>query len=259
MEANIAELSRRVQERKAQLLLCIQRRWRGFMARRIVKFFRSELVRLRQFVLSRVMKIQRAYRGFAGRLQVPRIKASYQRERVMSDYRRRMHQHLRGQQLARTKQQMMSAYELERAEEKTARYTQRIDAPAAFQDRKLRAWAASCYSSDALKEQMEQWVARNGEAIGEEREQARREEVRRHFVSARVKEQGPRGFGRRSEVPLQQVRVVNGFRVGELPESSRSAGTRAVAARPAYPLTLPPFCQECARYSRRSASSSWET
>lgn len=163
VEENIAELSRRVQARKAELLLCIQRRWRGFMARRIVKYFRTELIRLRQFVLSRVMKIQRAYRGYAGRLQVPRLRASRRRERVMGDYRRRMHQQLRGQQIAKTKQQMMSAYELERFEEMTARYTQRIEAPADFQDRKLRAWAQSCYSSDALKLQMDSWMASNGE------------------------------------------------------------------------------------------------
>ena len=62
--------------------------------------------------------------------------------------------------------------------------------------------------------------------IGAEREAALREEVRRRFISARIRDPGPLGFGRRSEIPLEPPKIVNGFRVGNLPEASRSAGTR---------------------------------
>ena len=45
VEKNIAELSRRITARKNELLTLVQRMWRGVMARRIVNFFRLEVVR----------------------------------------------------------------------------------------------------------------------------------------------------------------------------------------------------------------------
>jgi hypothetical protein len=86
VEENIKEIYTRIVARKYELVTIIQKRWRGLMCRRIVIYFKSELIRLRQFIYSRVMKIQRAYRGFIGRLLVRKLFAKSQRDKMMKEY-----------------------------------------------------------------------------------------------------------------------------------------------------------------------------
>lgn len=86
VEDNIAEIARRVLARQNQLIVLVQRRWRGFMARRIVRYFRTEISRLFQFRVSRVMKIQRVYRGHAVRLRIPVLLSQWERNTIMEEY-----------------------------------------------------------------------------------------------------------------------------------------------------------------------------
>lgn len=54
VERNIAEIARRVVVRKNVLIVLVQRRWRGVMARRMVMYFRTEIIRLFQFNVAQV-------------------------------------------------------------------------------------------------------------------------------------------------------------------------------------------------------------
>ncbi len=74
VEVNIKEISVRILRRKGELIILVQRRWRGFMARRIVKFYRTEISRMFQYKVSRAMKIQRVFRGHFARLLIPKLK-----------------------------------------------------------------------------------------------------------------------------------------------------------------------------------------
>jgi hypothetical protein len=65
VERNIAELATRILARQRVLAILIQRLWRGVMARRIVKYFKTEVVRLRQYAWGKVLRLQRLYRGHA--------------------------------------------------------------------------------------------------------------------------------------------------------------------------------------------------
>ena len=91
VEENILEIFTRIMIRKDELVTTVEKRWRGLMCRRIVVFFRTELVRLRNWVFSRVLKIQRIYRGHVGRLIMRSFKAKLTYEDRMSKYRSDMH------------------------------------------------------------------------------------------------------------------------------------------------------------------------
>ena len=128
MEANFAEISHRIMLRKHELLILVQRGWRGVMVRRIVKYFRTEVIRLKQFIIARVLRIQRTFRGhFARRVEVPKEKAEQGREKTMDGYLAETEQ----RRVAKTRNDIMikakAAYIKERMVERSARLTSRID------------------------------------------------------------------------------------------------------------------------------------
>lgn len=230
LEENIAELSRRIIAREAELLLTVQRHWRGYMARRIVKYYRKELIRMRQFQISKLMIIQRIFRGHFARLQIPKLVKSRRREAIMNKYREDITHKLREKKKEKIKGKMMSSYAREREEEKSARFTGRIDLPSDHDDRKMKAFALSCYSDDKLKNDIDDLMG----MVWEDRLQTQslvvKEKERRHFISQRIEEYGPKGYGLRGDKPDASTMVIDkfGFRVGGPLESSRSKGMRSL-------------------------------
>lgn len=229
VEKNIAELARRIKEREEELLLLVQRHWRGVMARRIVKYFRTEVVRLRQYFISRVLIIQRAYRGHCARLLIPKLIALRRREALMKSYQDRASKQIKQTHVKKIKDTMMSAYVRERAEEKTARFTQRIDLASDHDDRKMKAFAASCYAGEELPRQIDSLMHIEIDELHEKKRNIQREKDRRAFIGRRYDEHGPEGFGLRGIKPGEDTAkavIVNGFLVGEAPASSRMKGMK---------------------------------
>lgn len=226
MEANFAEISKRIVARQDDLLSLVQRAWRGFMARRIVMYYRTEVIRLRQFLLSKAFKIQRLWRGHRVRLNiVPRMKKHVQREKQMKEYQDATDKKRMKKERADTITLTKAAYIKERAEERTARFTGRIDLATDHQDRKMRAFAASVYADNRLQTQMDNLLNAELDAIANDKEAARAAHERKAFILNRIAETGPPGLGKRSEMPDISTAVINnGFIVGGplMPSRSRS-------------------------------------
>lgn len=229
MEVNFIELSKRITARKDDLLSLIQRAWRGFMARRIVVYYKIERVRLQQFLLSKAFKIQRLFRGHRVRLLIPGMLKSRDDERVMQQYadfaEKRRLKKLRSDTIIKTK----AAYIKERGEERTARYTGRIDIPSLHDNRKMKAFAASCYSDDRLPNQQEKLLAMELAETARYKKQIRDDVDRRDFLTARIDEHGPRGFGKRGFIDDSvEEKVIAGIVVGPERISSRSKGMKVL-------------------------------
>ena len=227
LEDNIREIAVRIVERKSILLALIQRLWRGFMARRIVKYYRTEVIRMRQYTISRILMIQRAYRGHAVRVKMPKFIALQRREKLMARYQDQAMKQLKGSHLKQLRDTMMESYAHERREEKSARFTQRIDLPQYHDNKKMKAFAASCYYDDKLQLEIDDLMGIVIEKELEERETVRMEIDRRRFLDSRIAEHGPLGFGLRGvKPPDDKPVIVNGFRVSKIPESSRTTSMR---------------------------------
>lgn len=224
MEVNFAELRRRIDERKDTLLALIQRAWRGVMVRRIVKIYRKERIRLGEFVLSRVLVIQRIYRGHFVRLKtIPSLTYGRYREQAMDKYLQEAEKLAARERKKNISIKAKAAYIKDRAEERTARLTGRIDLPRDHNNRKMAAWRASPYSGDRLSTQVKLLLSQELEEIRQTKMEVEEDRDRKDFLLARIAEVGPMGYGSRSESPHTPPKIVNGFRVGDS-RSSRSRG-----------------------------------
>lgn len=229
MEVNFIELSKRITARKDDLLSLIQRAWRGFMARRIVVYYKIERVRLQQFLLSKAFKIQRLFRGHRVRLLIPGMLKERDDEMVMKQYadfaEKRRLKKLRGDAIIKTK----AAYVKERAEERTARFTGRIDVPSLHDDRKMKAFAASCYSDNRLPSEQDKLLAMELADIAKYKKKIKDDIVRRDYLTERIDEHGPRGYGKRGFIDESvEEKVIAGIAVGPERISSRSKGMKVL-------------------------------
>lgn len=198
VEDNIIEIARRVLERKNQLIVLVQRRWRGFMARRIVRYFRTEISRLFQFRVSRAMKIQRVYRGHAVRLLVPSLIAGWERQAVMDDYLAASKDAHTDASKFKVSDQVMGYYRVERGEEKTSRFTSRVAASEHFDHKKMHAFWDSPYADEKLGKQTDRLLDIEYGLIQREKDEVQRQHDRREFMEHRVHERGPLGYGLRA-------------------------------------------------------------
>lgn len=121
VERNFAELARRITIRKNELIVFVQKLWRGFMSRRIVKYYQTELHRLFGFQVSRVLKLQCVYRGHAARVALRKLKEERRKEKVMSEYLRIGRDQLLLKNKNKLKEQILIDYQKERKEEFTGR------------------------------------------------------------------------------------------------------------------------------------------
>jgi hypothetical protein len=225
MEMNFAELSNRIVARQSDLLSLIQRAWRGFMARRIVMYYRTEVIRLRQFLLSKAFKIQRLWRGHRVRLLVPTLRHRRAQDKTREAYADYKEKQRLANERSDSRIMTKNAYIKERAEERTARYTQRIDLATDHQNRKMRAFAASCYSDNRLQVQMDHLMGTEMHQVALRKEETEAAHARKEFLLKRIAETGPLGYGSRSEMPdASTVKIVNGFHMGEerIPPRSKS-------------------------------------
>ena len=229
MEDNFAELRRRIEERLTALLALIQRAWRGVMARRIVKLYRKELIRLGQLVRSRVFVIQRAFRGHYARLRItPALKHERVREKTMDEYLKFAEGVARDRNKRVMIEKTKSAYIKDRGEERSARFTSRIEMPSEHNNRKMQAWNKSIYVDDKLSKNVTALMNQQLQENMETKWEIEQNMERKAFLQARIAERGPEGFGKRSEIPDFELKVVNGFLVGPERISRRSKSMKTL-------------------------------
>lgn len=198
VEANIIEIARRIIARQSQLIVLVQRRWRGFMARRIVRYFRTEISRLFQFRVARVMKIQRVYRGHAVRLSIPALIREWERKETMEDYLRTSKDASMYGSKFKIADQVMGFYQVERSEEKSARYTSRVASAHHYDMKKMHAFWDSPYADKRLTLQTDRLLNIEYGLIKREKDTIHAEHDRKIFMEQRIHERGPTGFGLRS-------------------------------------------------------------
>jgi len=204
VEDNIQEIARRVRARQNTLIVLVQRRWRGFMSKRIVKYFRTEISRLFQFRVARAMKIQRAYRGHYIRLQLPRLHYERQRGQNMDEYKDFAKEAGILQQRWRSADVVLGLYQVQRREEKTCRYTSRIAQPKHHDMKKMAAFWDSPYVDERLAVQERRLLKLDGSMGSGEGAAIERDQERKRFIERRIAESGPVGVGYRG-VPMQKV------------------------------------------------------
>ena len=226
MEVNFVELSKRITARKDDLLSLIQRAWRGFMARRIVMFYRTEVVRLQQFLLSKAFKIQRLYRGHRVRLHMPTMIKESNDQEPLDNYLNMREKQIRRKQFKDSILKTKNAYIKERAEERTARFTQRIDEMSLHNQKKMVAFAASCYADDRLPNEMARLLDMQLMDIHEEKMKIESDLDRKQFIMDRIAEHGPEGYGQRGFIPEGEDKFISGIAVGPDRISSRSKGMK---------------------------------
>ena len=207
MEGNIREIHDRILARKDYLITAVQKRWRGLMCRRIVIFFKTELVRLRQWLYSRVMKIQRTYRGFINRLQYRRMRQAYEREQTMEAYREGAYEKSLQYNRERSSVILKGRYNKEREEEFTAWATGRLEGceegTTVYNGKRSFCFQASMYADDTVPRAMSSYLeleAHNSKRISDKIDA---ENDRKRYINNKINARGPRGFGTRSLTPLE--------------------------------------------------------
>jgi hypothetical protein len=127
VERNIAEISKRIWERQNELVSLVQKRWRGVMTRRIIKLFSTERIRLRQWGVAFLMRIQRCYRGHFIRLTLPTVKAKDWTERMRRQYLEERAKKRHEKEVRRERDRVKQLYQKERRDEFSCRVLNRIE------------------------------------------------------------------------------------------------------------------------------------
>jgi hypothetical protein len=215
VERNIAELATRILARQRVLAILIQRLWRGVMARRIVKYFKREVVRLRQYAWGKVLRLQRLYRGHAARLKLRGVQLARVNEKLMWQYKEERAARAEAEKKQHHAQRVKGLYKAERAVERTARFTGRVDFAGSENGyHKMKVFEHSCYSDGATAQASEELVQIQHQLTDEEKLKIQSEINRKKYIRDKVAELGPEGFGKRGEKPEGGQRIVNGFAMG---------------------------------------------
>jgi hypothetical protein len=219
VEANCAEIARRILERKAELILMIQKRWRGFLARRIVRLFRVEIIRLRQWWIANILKVQRTFRGHNTRVKILKFFAIRNRDKHMKDYVNDFKKKSVAKEREANYRLVHEAYRKQHAEEFVARSTQRVDKAKHHNMRRHKAFEASIYADGLLKDRLDALIQVDSTIYADEQAEVLRQRERREFINSRIKESGPDGMGLRGYSRDDLLEAV--ARVERLGHSSR--------------------------------------
>lgn len=199
VERNIVEIAKRIRERENYLIRLVQKRWRGVMTRRIVKLYRKEVFRLRQWQINFVMKIQRLYRGFYCRLHIlPKYKKYHEKKSLRSKYVEERNLQKFHQAQANTREKLMALYNRERGMEFTARVTSKIDDMSTSDGKKMQLFKDSCYGDDTVRDEVVHILTTEYKQVGIENTAKDNMRNRKQFLMNRIAETGPKGFGSRA-------------------------------------------------------------
>lgn len=178
-----------------------QKMFRAWLTRRIVGFFKIERYYLMQWKLSCIFRIQRTYRGYKARIHFFVLQSHKVRDNIKLRYEKYATLKLRKAKLSKALQLVHSAYVKEQAEEKTARFTSRIELASNYGLKKTFAFAASVYQDDRLPKQMKNLLAVDSFNRQDEKGVITHQRTRRKFIVDRIAEHGPEGYGMRGFAP----------------------------------------------------------
>jgi hypothetical protein len=197
VEENIKEIAKRIEARKNYLVNGVQRCFRGFLSRRIVEFYKVEIYYLMQWKISCIFKIQRSYRGHRARLKVFVLKADRLREKIANEYNKFSALKLRKKNLNKSISITKAAYVKEQAEERTARFTSRLELASNYDLKKTFAFSASVYADDKLPNAINNLTYIDSFNRKDEYDIITHQRSRKKFIVDRIAEHGPKGFGTR--------------------------------------------------------------
>lgn len=190
--------------RRDYLITTVQKRWRGLICRRIVVFFRTELVRLRNWIFSRVLKLQRIYRGHAARLYVRKFRAQIIAEKALNKYKittkyKKLENNRKYSSLI-----LKSKYSHEREIEFTARSISRLedcDLDTEWKGKRFACFDASTYADIKVKHQIDTHIAIESEYQNLKNNEIIDENNRKKFINLKIAEIGPKHYGYRTMKP----------------------------------------------------------
>jgi hypothetical protein len=224
VERNIAQLRQRIFQRQEQLGTIIQSQWRGFMVRRIVQIFRTEVSRLFCRDVSRVLKIQRVFRGHVVRMFIlPKLLHDRLNNAIMKSYQVETYRKKLNNLRQRAKEGLQVAYLKEQKLAKTAKFTSKL--PYQFDSQALPPSIRRLASMEECRKQSSVgngdeskfYLSLYGDAITHARSSKvlladnrltmlkfkaeEHDTERRNFIINRIAERGPSGYGSRDQLP----------------------------------------------------------
>jgi hypothetical protein len=217
VERNIAELSRRITARKNELIIMVQKRWRGFVARRIVRYFRTEIHRIFSHMVANSMRIQAAYRGHAVRRKVPQWRTIQYHQQLMRDYQHQRKVADIGDRRALAAEKAKIGYQQERKDAQVGRFMDKVafasEIPSstvgsmksmnAYQLNKtgvLHALDDSAFGDDRYMFRDAQVISEDQQLVKDEASRVQADIDRLAFIKRRIAEPGPLGYGFRSGI-----------------------------------------------------------
>jgi hypothetical protein len=91
----------------------------------------------------------------------------------------------------------------------------------------MKAFAASCYSDNRLQNQMDSLLETDLHNVHEFKAKVQADHDRKEFILSRIKETGPTGYGKRSEMPDPSLqKVMHGIKIGPELMPPRSASMK---------------------------------
>ncbi|RYH31445.1 hypothetical protein EON65_02565 [archaeon] len=237
VERNIALLAARIFRRQSELVIIVQKRWRGFVGRRMVKFFKTEVHRLFSYEVSQVLKIQRNFRGHYVRMYViPYLLDEQLKDKLMQRYTTERYKQKLKQVSDKLKDHLRLSYVKERNVAHTARLLAKIpyqfdeDAPPPSLRKLIRIepagkrsrptssqmgnsargrgerrgagyeYHSSTYGDDLCMDRSVKVLQADLEITLHKYQVEEEDKDRREFVAQRVAERGPEGYGMRNVV-----------------------------------------------------------
>ena len=149
VEFNINEIARRVFKLQCGYATVIQKHFRGVLGRNFIRQYRREHARIIAMQSATVYMVQRAYRGWSGRLRASATRLGGVKQRLMDTYLRERRTKKAAHVMREKKQVLAARSRHVRREELSARATGKV-AFGAANKHKLKAYMESPYGDDRL-------------------------------------------------------------------------------------------------------------
>jgi hypothetical protein len=215
VERNVQEIARRILSRKNELVVLIQKRWRGFLARRIVKYFKTEISRMFSLSVAKVIRIQQLFRGHFVRVNLRKILFLRFKEEKMKSYLNERHLQSLLSAKESSKELSLISYRKDYQIEKTGRFISKLpygseynkddseydktnDYPYGQKKYKLEIYTSSIHSDNQTMEFLKEDLIHNSELMKNENSFIYEDIWRKQFILNRIDEKGPLGYGSRS-------------------------------------------------------------
>lgn len=147
VEANIAEIARRIELREARLVAAVQSRWRALTVRKLIVVFQLEKIYIREVRAAAAFRILKQVRTWmAKRAQVATRRLKLSQAAVDRTYKTAQARRLEDERQSVFASALRAAYVKERRDERTARYCGLVR-PSAAGGNKMKAFSESAYGS----------------------------------------------------------------------------------------------------------------